>query len=215
MNLGDVTRKTVPKMCLVSRAAARRRHRDAHVHSASRARGDRRARRGQRGDGLRDSRARWPTQVAQPATGNGAAHRSRASDRILHRRHGRRARRTRSVVRRSALLRTARKLMRGEVFVPGAVVEPRMNTPCSVCLLGFGEVGQALAADLRPRVGAPRPPGICSSRMPPARRAAPHARLEGLAAADVSAARWPMRTWSSARSRPRRSARPHVRWRRI
>ena len=55
MNLGDVAKKTVPKMCLVSLAATGRRDFDAHVHSASRARSDRRARRGQRRDGVRPS----------------------------------------------------------------------------------------------------------------------------------------------------------------
>ena len=34
---------------------------------------------------------------------------------------------------RSALLRTARKLMRGEVFVPGARLEPRMSAAASAC----------------------------------------------------------------------------------
>ena len=53
MNLGDVAKKTVPKMCLVSPAAARRRDRHAHLHPASRARGHRRARRGQRRHRLR------------------------------------------------------------------------------------------------------------------------------------------------------------------
>ena len=61
MNLGDVTKKTVPKMCLVARAGARRRGVDAQLHPAQGAQGDRRVRRGQRRDcraRIRDRRSR-------------------------------------------------------------------------------------------------------------------------------------------------------------
>ena len=53
-------------------------------------------------------------------------------------------------VRRSALLRTARKLMRGEVFVPGPSVWRRQVTTeiAHVACIGFGEVGQTLADGL-------------------------------------------------------------------
>ena len=47
------------------------------------------------------------------------------------------------VVKQAALLRTARLLMRGEVFVPRSGVE-QMN----IALIGLGEVGRVLAEDL-------------------------------------------------------------------
>ena len=66
MNLGDVTRKTVPKMCLVSAPRNGGSIATAHFHSASRARSHRRAGRGERGDRLRD-----------PGIGRGAGRASR------------------------------------------------------------------------------------------------------------------------------------------
>ena len=136
MNLGDVTKKTVPKMCLVSPPRHGGAISHAHVHSASRARGDRRARRGQRRD-----------RVRAAGLGRGAgreASRRSATRQRLEVEHPtgfftvdmevERRRAATSKVRRSALLRTARKLMRGEVFVPGARVERRMSDVCaSVC----------------------------------------------------------------------------------
>ena len=53
MNFGDVTKKTVPKMCLIAPPLTRRRGIDAQLHPQARAQGDRRVRRGQRGNGVR------------------------------------------------------------------------------------------------------------------------------------------------------------------
>ena len=52
-------------------------------------------------------------------------------------------------INRSALLRTARKLMRGEVYVPAGAWGADMTRGARICLIGFGEVGQILADDLR------------------------------------------------------------------
>ena len=167
MNLGDVQKKTVPKMCLVSPPRAGRRDLDAHVHSASRARSDRRARRRERRDGLRDARFGRGADVRR-LRGEGGAQRSTSSIRRASSPSRWRSRRSSGAVevRRSALLRTARKLMRGEVFVPGRVWSASMSAHLRVCLIGFGEVGQTLAADLQApwRARACRR-GTCSSRI--------------------------------------------------
>ncbi len=62
-------------------------------------------------------------------------------------------------------------------------LEPRM-TALSVCLLGFGEVGQALSQDLRP-ASAACAPGTSSFRMPASAPSRAAARLEVLAASDA------------------------------
>ena len=105
----------VPGEC----ATPRRFDRHGHVHSASRARGHRRVRRRERGHGLRDSGS-VAAQLAQRADNAGrrieVEHPTgfftvdvdvEVAQEI--------------VVRRATLLRTARKLMRGDVFVPGAI----------------------------------------------------------------------------------------------
>ncbi len=87
MNLGEVTNKTVPKMCLVSAPATRRRDCDAHVHSPSRARRHRRAGCGERGDGLRHSRIHRRGN-REGRRRRAAPTRHRASDRVFYGRHG-------------------------------------------------------------------------------------------------------------------------------
>ncbi len=77
MNLGDVAKKSVPKMSMVSAPSAGGSHFDAHLHSASLPRLHRRAGRGERGDRLhagglaRGSLARIPEgrNCAQAARG--------------------------------------------------------------------------------------------------------------------------------------------------
>ena len=121
MNLGDVAKKTVPKMCLVSPA----RHGGAidtrtfiphRVHEAI----------GVFGAVSVATACVTPgsvaAQVARRYADVAAAEpRDRASDRILHRGDGRDGDGSSVTVNRSALLRTARKLMHGEVFVPASV----------------------------------------------------------------------------------------------
>ena len=102
------------------RAAPWRIDRHGHVHSASRARGHRRARRGERGHRLRDSGlGGGPGGAAQADAMRGASTSSIRADSSRWTWKSKRGRRI--VVRRAALLRTARKLMRGDVFVPGAI----------------------------------------------------------------------------------------------
>ena len=77
-----------------------------------------------------------------------------------------------SKVKRAALLRTARKLMRGEVFVPATRLEARVSAS-RICLIGFGEVGQTLAdGPARARRSQICPPGTFCSRIRQAARAA-------------------------------------------
>ena len=124
MNLGDVAKKTVPKMCLVSPAAARRHHPHAHLHTAPRARGHRRARCRQRRHRLRHAglggrAGRGPhAALRSPAAGD------RASDRILHGGDGRDAGGWPHVtVKRSALLAHGAQADAGRGVCPGERVE--------------------------------------------------------------------------------------------
>jgi len=121
MNLGDVSKKTVPKMCLVSPAQhggalSTRNFIPRTVHKAI----------GVFGAVSVATACVLPGSVAAEVAGGSAGIGKRSLDiehptgfftveMLLANEHG-------SVrVERSALLRTARKLMEGDVFVPGAV----------------------------------------------------------------------------------------------
>ena len=137
-------------MCLVCAAAARRRDRHAHLHPAPRARGDRRARRGQRRDRLRACRA--PSR--RPSRGSPAARRQRLE--VEHPTgfftvdmevavEGRRGRGQALGAAAHGAQADARRGVRA-----GQRVEARHES-AGRRLLGFGEVGQALAVDLGAR----------------------------------------------------------------
>ena len=119
MNLGDVARKTVPKMCLVSAprhggSIATATFIPHRVHEAI----------GVLGAVSVATACVIPGSVAARSRGcrrRLAATRGRASRADSSRSRWKSKSRQNIAVRRAALLRTARKLMRGEVFVPGAV----------------------------------------------------------------------------------------------
>ena len=149
MNLGDVTRKTVPKMCLVAPpraggAICTRTFIPHRVHDSI----------GVLGAVSVATACVLPGSVAAQVGVVSAAGSIRQLD-IEHPTGFFTVAMDVAIagssieVRRSALLRTARKLMRRRGVRPGAPVERPLSDLRRICLLGFGEVGQVLAADLR------------------------------------------------------------------
>ena len=119
MNLGDVTRKTVPKMCLVS----------APRHGGSIATATFIPHRVHEAIGVLGAVSVATACVIPGSVAPQLARRSDRSGRRIEVEHpsgifhGGRGSRSRAGHRRAraTLLRTARKLMRGDVFVPGAI----------------------------------------------------------------------------------------------
>ena len=129
-----------------------RRDLDADLHPAPRPRDDWRARGGKRRDGLPDSGLRGPTlrsawPRAQPDGGGvrriEVEHPTGSFLVEIELDLG--AGETK--VKRSALLRTARKIFSGNVFIPSSVWNEERNVtiPATITLIGFGEVGQIFA----------------------------------------------------------------------
>ena len=150
MNLGDVTRKTVPKMCLVAPprdggSSATRTFIPHRVHEAI----------GVLGAVSVATACVIPGSVASQLARRGEAirlaHRSGTSDRILHGGCGSRGRAEhrrapRHVVAHGPQAHAWRCVRARRDLEPLVIAQ--------VCLLGFGEVGQILAADLRAHVAS-------------------------------------------------------------
>ena len=144
MNLGDVTKKTVPKMCLVSRPFHGGVIGTRSFHSASRARIHRCARCSHCGGCLPGPGFGRATGVGLAAFIRHASPGHRAPDRLPDRGHRSAYRQRRAESRAHITFTNSTEAHAGSGVRVCVGLERRMK----IGLLGFGEVGQAIGADL-------------------------------------------------------------------